>query len=183
MALISHADLGGREQVEFPVTISKVRWDMHKNDKTGKESIILALTGTTKDGRTAEAKMWMNNTPSTNKKYPGMTEREVCYQRCYELGMEEPFSPHKVDQLIGQECIFVMEPHSYTQNGEKKQVAQVKFINTFSRPSLSTEAVIAKFDELFGETFEDAPAAAPAAAASEPETAGGGEANPEDLPF
>ena len=192
MAQISHADLGGKEQMEFEVTITKYRWDKSKPDKSGKESIILAFTGTTKDGRTAESQLWMNNTPSKNKKYPNMTEREVAYERCYELGMEAPFSPHKVDQIIGTQCIFVMEPHSYMkvvdEDGkkvEKKEwVARVKFINTFSRPSLSTETVVDLFRDMFGEEFTDAPAAtaAPAAEAAG-EAEGEVSGDPADLPF
>jgi len=183
MAYISYEDLKGGKLVEFKVTTSGMPY-FQEWEGNGKKSIILVIPGTTEDGRTAEGQLWMNNERQEKGPNAGKTKKEIAMQQCYDLGMSEPFSPHKIGELVGKECVFVMEPHIYkSKSGEEKKIARVKYINTFNRPSLSAEKVNGLFKELFGETFEDAPEGAAAAAEPGDQKAAGGGANDDSLPF
>lgn len=155
MAQISYEDLKGAKEVEFRVKTQMPFFRKHEDGV--KKSIILVIPGATADGRTAEYQLWMNNDINDKGKYKGKTKKDVAIEKCYELGMSQPFSPHKVAEIEGRECVFVMEEHSYkNKDGETKKVARVKYMNTSSRPSLPAEEVNALFTELFGDEFGEA---------------------------
>jgi hypothetical protein len=183
MAHISYDDLKGAKEVEFKVTTGNPYF--REQEFSGKKSIILVIPGVTADGRTAEGELWMNNERQDKGPNAGKTRKEIAIQQCYDLGMSEPFSPHKVAELVGKECVFVMKPDVYKNKaGEEKKIARVKYINTFSRPSLSPEKVNDLFKELFDEDFADVQAAASEPAAGDPENADASAGESADgLPF
>ncbi len=155
---------------EYLVQIREPRWE------EAKQGMALVLPGWMQiagEEKHINAYLYFTPTLISGGRNQGRPMYEVNAELCHQIGMSEPFSPEKLDELDGLEAFFVVQEEEY----EGKTRLKVAFVNPARKPAMSVDEAKEVWERLVGGKVKPTPKAAePKQTANEIDPA-------DDLPF
>jgi hypothetical protein len=135
----------------YDVTIQNPHFELMDEKNGDAKRMQCVLRGVTDKDLYIDAYLFFTKSIISGGQNRGKTAYQVAMEKLTELGISEPFSPSKIDELEGIQCQFVVQEEEY--KGETK--LKVQFINTSGRKKLDAREANSIWKSFTGETVPD----------------------------
>ena len=124
------------QEGDYDVTIENPHFEILDAKNGDSNRMQCVLRGVTDDGQYIDAFLYFTRMIVSGGRNKGKPAWAVAAAKLIEMGMSEPFSPDKIDELEGVRVKYVVKSEIYNE----KQVYKVAFINHAGKKKLEAPA-------------------------------------------